>query len=214
VQKAAELMVTNAQSGADHFIKEFMLPDGERSFFNVEVDGSEPLKITIAWTDLPGYSLTNDIDLRIIGPDNAVYQPFVLDPNDPAAPATTGSNTIDNVEQVVVTNTVAGFYTVVVDHKDTLVDGGQDVSMVLSDSIVPFATADPTLSLSVSTNGLPRLEWEAVPGLLQAVMSTDNLAPSHWATNSIYSIRYVTNEWVNPAGFSDPARFYKIQEVE
>jgi hypothetical protein len=123
------------------------------------------------------------------------------------------------VEQVVVTNTVAGFCTVVVDHKGQLVDeeqvvSGQAVSMVLSASASLFPAADPTLILSVSTNGLPRLKWEAVPGALQAVMSSDNLAPSHWVTNSTYRINRVTNEWVNPAGFSDPARFYKIQEVE
>jgi hypothetical protein len=137
-----------------------------------------------------------------------------------ANPAKTGNNTLDNVEQVVVTNTVAGFYTVVVDHKGQLVDedqvvSGQDVSMVLSASASLFPAADPTLCLSVSTNGLPRLEWEAVPGALQAVLSSDNLAiPSHWATNSTYSIIRVTNEWVDPAGFSNPARFYKIKEVE
>lgn len=215
VHKAAELMATNAHWGTDHFIKEFMLLDGEHSFFDVEADCSEPLKVTIAWTDLPGSSLTNDIDLRIIGPDDTVYYPFVLDPFLPGEAATTNDNTIDNVEQVVVTNTTSGFYTVVVDHKDHLADGGQWVSMVLSDSSIPCPIVDPTLSISVSTNGLPRLEWEAVPGALQAVMSSDNLTiPSHWATNSTYSIIRVTNEWVDPAGFSDPARCYKIQEIE
>lgn len=121
-------MATNSQWGASHFIKEFMLANGDRSFFNVELDGSEPLKITIAWPDPPGSSPVNDIDVRIIGPDWTVYHPFVLDRQNPSFPATTGDNFRDNVEQVVVTNTVAGFYTVVVDHKGTLVDEMQNVS--------------------------------------------------------------------------------------
>ncbi len=178
-------------------------------------NGCLPGGTTLTNSPVPDDSLVNDVDLRIIGPDATVYYPFVLDPNDPGATATTDDNFRDNVEQVVVTNTIAGFYTVVIDHKDTLVNGGQDLSMLLSASTIPFATPDPTLSLSVSTNGLPLLEWEAEPGALQAVMSSDNLAnPLHWATNSIYSIIRVTNEWVDPADFSYPARFYKIQEIE
>jgi len=223
VRKAAELMTTDAQWGGDRLIKEFTLANGDRSFFNVRLDGSEPLKITIAWTDPPGPVLVNDIDLRIIGPDDTVFEPFFFD-----LYATNfyqvsrGDNHLDNVEQVVITNTVAGFYQVVVDHKVTLVDTnqnvcGQAVSMVLSESAIPVEPVGPTnLSISVSSNGLPRLEWEALVGSLQVVISSDTLfTPSSlWTTNSTLSIISVTNEWVDPAGFSDPARFYRIKGIE
>ena len=35
--------------------------------------------------------LVNDLDLRIIGPGNTVYQPWILDPADPAARAQTSN---------------------------------------------------------------------------------------------------------------------------
>jgi hypothetical protein len=214
VLSAATLIVEDAELGGGHFIKEFLpLYDGASSVFEVESDGNGELKITIAWTDYPGPSLVNDLDLRITGPDGTVYYPFVLDPsyNAWANAATTGDNSLDNVEQVVVTNTVAGLYTVEVNHKDTLVDGGQDFSMILSESPHP----DPTLHLSVSTNGLPQLAWEANPGTMQSVMTSDDLRSSaNWTASSTQVITHVTNEWVDPAGFSEQARFYRINDID
>jgi hypothetical protein len=214
VLSAAELMAEDAQWGGNYFIKEFSLTNGASSFFQVELDGSEPLKITMVWTDPHGYTLVNDLDLRIIGPDNAVYYPYVLDPtyNSWTNAATTGTNSLDNVEQVVVTDTVAGLYTVEVDHKDTLINGGQDVSIILSENTIPYPTPDPTLYLSASTNGLPLLQWEAEPGTLQVLMSTDKLT-TPWTTNLTQYILRVTNDWVDSAGFLDHA-FYKIEEIE
>jgi hypothetical protein len=213
VLSAAELIVEDAQLGGNHFMLEFTLLDGDSSYFQVASDGSGPLKITIAWTDPYGYTLINDLDLRITGPDGTVYYPYILNPTYGyrADAATTGDNSLDNVEQVVVTNTVAGLYTVKVAHKDTLANGGQAFSMILSASTNP----DPTLHLSVSTNGLPLLTWEAKPGGAQAVMSSDDLQhSSHWVANSTQAILCVTNEWVDPAGFSDQARFYRIDKIQ
>jgi hypothetical protein len=213
VLTAAELMDADALEGGNHFIKEFSLTNGASSFFQVESDGGEQLKVTIVWTDPHGYALINDLDLRITGPDGTVYYPYILNPTYGyrADAATTGDNSLDNVEQVVVTNTVAGLYTVKVAHKDTLANGGQAFSMILSASTNP----DPTLHLSVSTNGLPLLTWEAKPGGAQAVMSSDDLQhSSHWVANSTQAILCVTNEWVDPAGFSDQARFYRIDKIQ
>jgi hypothetical protein len=211
VHGAAELIAEDAQWGGGHFIKEYLpLHEGATSVFEVESDGNGELKITIVWTDPLGPSLINDLDLRIIDPDGTVYYPYILNPDSPGSAATTGDNSLDNVEQVVVTNTVEGDYTVMVTHKGTLVDGGQDFPMILSESPHP----DPTLHLSISTNELPRLTWEANPGTLQTVMSSDDLRSSaNWTAISTQVINYVTNEWVDPAGFSDEARFYRINDI-
>jgi hypothetical protein len=212
VLTAAELIVEDAQLGGNHFMLEFTLLDGDSSYFQVASDGSGPLKITIVWTDPHGYTLINDLDLRIIGPDDTVYYPYILDPDNPSYPATTDDNFRDNVEQVVVTNPVAGVYTVIVNHKGTLVDGGQDVSMILSENTIPYPTPDPTLNLSTSTNGLPLLEWEAEPGALQVLMATDKLT-GPWTTVLTQSVIRVTNDWVDPAGFLDHT-FYKFAESQ
>jgi hypothetical protein len=214
VLKAAELLAEDALLGGNHFMLEFTLLDGDSSYFQVASDGSGPLKITIVWTDPHGYTLINDLDLRIIGPgpDDTVYYPYILDPDNPSYPATTGDNSVDNVEQVVVTNPVAGVYTVIVDHKGTLLDGGQEVSMILSENTIPYPTPDPTLNLSTSTNGLPLLEWEAEPGALQVLMATDKLT-GPWTTVLTQSVIRVTNDWVDPAGFLDHT-FYKFAESQ
>jgi hypothetical protein len=57
--------------------------------------------------------------------------------------------------------------------------------------------------------------WEAKPGGVQAVMSSDDLrSSSHWVANSTQAINYVTNEWVDPVGFLEQARFYRIDKIQ
>ncbi len=96
----------------------------------------EPLKATISWIDpaaTPFYNdqdlqnnlsskLVNDVDLRIIDTStNQVYYPWKLNAADPMSPATKGDNTVDNVEQVILENPVAGRkYRLEVSSKGTL----------------------------------------------------------------------------------------------
>lgn len=86
------------------------------------------IKVTLAWTDPaptnlpartldnPASVLVNDLNLSLKGPDGTIYRPWVLDPNNPSAPASTGINNRDNVEQIFVPpNSPAGDYTVIVE---------------------------------------------------------------------------------------------------
>ncbi len=57
-------------------------------------------------------TLVNDIDLKLIDPNGIQYFPLTLNPADPAAAATPEANHLDNVEQVVVANPVAGTWTI------------------------------------------------------------------------------------------------------
>lgn len=92
---------------------------------NIYSDGTEPLKVTICWTDWPGspganpfdipdipfQSLEWDHDLRL-EKSGTTYFPYVLDPSDPAAAATKTNNDRDNVEQIYIANPSPGTYTV------------------------------------------------------------------------------------------------------
>jgi hypothetical protein len=103
-----------------------------------------PLKLTIAWIDPPGAvqgavlnptttRLVNDLDLRLIRQsDNVNFLPWRLNPSSPAAAATTGDNSRDNVEQIFESDLPAGNYTIRISHKNTLSGGSQTYSLLIS----------------------------------------------------------------------------------
>ena len=83
-----------------------------------------------------------------ISPDATVYEPWILDPANPADPATVGDNSRDPVEQVWIAAPAAGTYTVEVTHKGGLVqpvaEGAavQDFSLVVTGHFDPLVFAD------------------------------------------------------------------------
>lgn len=223
---AAQLILENAKWNSNPFIKEIMLTNGACSFFTVEADTNLPLRVTICWSDPPALEqpieldrpnsvLIHDIDLCIVDPIGQTNFPWVLNPAIPTDAAATGTNVLDNVEQVVITNTVTGAYTVVINHKGSLSNEAQNISIILSGHIPENINQD--LHLATSTNGAPKLEWNSAVGTLLAVWRTDNLIiPSGWSAipDSTQAIIQVENEWTDPSGFSGDVRFYKIQEIE
>ncbi|MGI9525842.1 MAG: S8 family serine peptidase [Weeksellaceae bacterium] len=115
-------------------IKEESLKNNDTYTMQVTADGSEPLKVTIAWTDpAPTASmfpsdtlndrtplLVNDLDVRITK-DGETFLPWKLDPTNPGAAAQKGDNLVDNVEQVMIPNPTPGaVYDISVTHKGTL----------------------------------------------------------------------------------------------
>ncbi|MEY8758965.1 S8 family peptidase [Chryseobacterium tongliaoense] len=136
-KKGAELLV--GKSNNTVIFKDETLTSGIKNSKTVTASGSEPLKVTISWTD-PQYNtnfqfvtdvfnnrtskLINDLDLRIIDTtNNTVYYPWKLNANSPMTPATKADNTVDNVEQVVLDAPVAGRnYRIEITNKGTLIN--------------------------------------------------------------------------------------------
>lgn len=125
-------------------IRELSLSDGSSYSFDVYSGGTSSLKVTIAWTDPPGTPaspqlnpttpmLVNDLDLRVF--NGTTYFPWISDPTNPTNPATTGDNTLDNVEQVLIASPTPGIYTVTINHKGTLSGGGQNYSLILTGGV-------------------------------------------------------------------------------
>ena len=55
--------------------------------------------------------LVNDLDIRLIKlDDSSVYEPFILAPETPDAPAQTGDNFRDNIEQIYIPSSEKGYY--------------------------------------------------------------------------------------------------------
>jgi subtilisin family serine protease len=146
----------NAKAAADHIQEHHDLPFVSKitegvlskshptdtySFF---WDDTGPIRATLYWTDPPGEPLeglniasprlVNDLDLRIVGPDGlTTHFPYVLDPENPQAPATNGDNVLDNVEQIVIpAPETTGAFTVQVAHKGDLSGGRQCYSLIVS----------------------------------------------------------------------------------
>ncbi|RYZ95790.1 MAG: T9SS type A sorting domain-containing protein, partial [Sphingobacteriaceae bacterium] len=141
MRKAANAIGSDGTNGN---IMQLSLQQGQSQIYTVVSKGGEPLTTTVAWTDPEGVTppygtvndrtpkLVNDLDVRI-SDEATVYNPWVLSPENPAAPATTGDNIRDNIEQVRINNTTAGkTYTITISHKGLLKNGGQDYSLIVS----------------------------------------------------------------------------------
>jgi hypothetical protein len=106
-----------------------------RSFIFDVAPGTPNIKVTAAWPDAPAtpniaLALINDVDIRLISPSGAVFQPWTLNPANPSAAAVrTTANRLDNLEQVMVDNPQAGQWRCeVVGH--SIPTGPQTVSIV------------------------------------------------------------------------------------
>jgi len=154
-------------------------------------DGSSPVRLTLCWTDPPAMPLTsmddpsprlvNDLDIRIIGPNGSpVFYPYILDPTNPSGIATTGDNTLDNIEQIYITSSgIAGTYTVKIAYKGILTNNEQYYSLISSmplndlpptalDSTVDTRLGIPqTINLNASDEGHPN-----PPGILTYVIES------------------------------------------
>lgn len=144
-------------STADTII-EGVLNTGNTASYQIYSDGTTPLSFTIAWTDpagtpapFPAFNdttpiLVNDLDLTVTGPGNNTFLPYILDPANPSAPATTGNNRRDNVEKVYIAAPASGWYTVEVSNKGSLVGGSQEFSIVSTGKSVPSPTSASNLN--------------------------------------------------------------------
>ncbi len=128
----------DARAAVD-LISDYLLEDTISNSNIKEYDISVPysiedLKVVISWTDPAGTpgaakALVNDIDIEIVDPSSGIHRPWTLDPDYPSNPAITGINSLDNVEQVIVSSPEEGLWTVRV--KGTSIQGSQAFALSL-----------------------------------------------------------------------------------
>lgn len=84
----------------------------------IVAEGAPELRVSLAWDDEPASPLSsaqlvNDLDLSVTSPDGQdEFFPFVLDPNFPANYATTGTDHLNNQEQIIIPNPEPGTWKV------------------------------------------------------------------------------------------------------
>lgn len=152
--------------GSTSLFSEQTLAQGATQTINLVASGSGPLIATLCWTDPeavpvgtavalnnPALRLVNDLDMKAAQGTNT-YRPWILDPANPSAAATTGDNFRDNVEQIYIADAIPGkVYTFTISHKGTLQRGPQAFSLVATGvggtsycSSAPNSTADSKIN--------------------------------------------------------------------
>ncbi|MFO8240502.1 MAG: LamG domain-containing protein [Dissulfuribacterales bacterium] len=127
------------------------------------------------------------MDLRIYYEDGTEYQPWVLNPANPSAPATRGDNFRDNVEQVYIDAPQRGYYTIEVSSKEAIEGFQQPFSMITSGQTDPLALDDPGHLV------------------LSAPDETGFAFAPHSLTNGFFPTNKISIEfWVNFDASSDP----------
>jgi hypothetical protein len=146
-KSAADVIIGNASNNPAFYHHESTIGGiVNNEDFDFVIDGTEPLKATICWTDPEASAsfshddrtkkLVNDLDLRIQTPGGVMELPYVCDYVNPSNPATKADNTIDNVEQVLIPAGAApGTYTVKVAYKGVLANSPQHYSLVVTGGI-------------------------------------------------------------------------------
>ena len=228
-RRTALLLGQNATNGWKAFLKEVRLePGGVIEFPVVAAGGTNELRITHAWTDVPGVAenlgtldspalkLVNDLDLRVISPSGVTNFPWVLDPVTRTNAAVRADNFRDNVEQVVITNAVAnGVYTVRITHKGALTNNAPQWDSIVLSGIVP--QPKPALRITdfavTGTNTL-MISWDAVVGQNYQVQYRNNVEGPSWTDIGGVVNAARTNVSVTlPYDGQQPHRFYRVIEV-
>ncbi len=112
------------------------IDEGEIDVYSLIVpNDDDDLRVSLAWDDYEATenanpTLINDLDLELVAPDGTVWEPWVLDPDNPTTNATRDVNTVDNQEQVEVpaASVEIGTWLVRV-HGTEVPEGPQDYSL-------------------------------------------------------------------------------------
>ena len=233
---AATLINQDATNGLKNQVKEVLLQNGTSIQFPVVAsDGTNPLKVTICWTDPAGTpnnvtnldnptpKLVNDLDLRVISPTGSTNLPWILNPDltnqtsaARSAAATTGDDSRNNVEQVYVAHPTNAMYLVRVTHKGNLQSNATQWVSILLSGIVPQQPPPLVINqiVQTATNQIA-IGWPAVVGQSYQVQSLNALDTTNWANvDGIISAR-LTNVVVQiPMSATNSQQFYRVVQLQ
>ena len=128
-------------------------------FFLLSSDGSVPIKGTLCWSDDPGdvlakKSLVNDLDLRLIkADDQSASFPYTLNAAVPDAAAKPGINSVDTLEQVLISAPLAGNYLFVV--RGTTLISTMPFALASSHALTEVLPPVPSITTSGTTGPPP-----------------------------------------------------------
>jgi PKD repeat protein len=169
--------------------------------------GTAQAKLMLYWVD-PAAStsaakaLVNDLDLTVIGPTGTTFRPWKLNPApNPVtldAPAGVGRDSLNNVEQVSITNPVAGVYTIRVK--------GFQVPMGPQNYYLCWEFLDNGVQLTYPAGGegfvpgtIEKIRWDAYGNSTTfALKYSTNGGASYTTINSAVNANLRTFDWTVP----------------
>lgn len=197
-RRAVERVEQDFAWGRGSLIKEFTLSPTQSVSWVVTASGTEPLSVTVAWSDPPGPAITNITAADMPNPmlvnnldvvverllDSTLFRPWILNPDltnktaaARAAAATRGVDNRNNVERVSIASPSAGQYRITVTHSGGLpgnpAPSTQKASVVLG-GVTPPAPVITALEKSPSTNEF-LLTFVADPGAYFTILTSTNL---------------------------------------
>ncbi|MGZ8523159.1 MAG: S8 family serine peptidase, partial [Chitinophagaceae bacterium] len=175
------------------------------------------LKVMLYWNDsaaaaLAGSALVNDLDLQVTDPSAVIHQPQLLDttPGNVTAPATTGADHINNIEQVVINNPAPGTYNFSVTGTTIPFSGQHEYFLVFDTIPVSTVLTYPAGGEHLQAGDAVYIHWDSYGNPANDFTiqySTDNGA--NWATivngaNVGANLRQLA--WTIPPGTTDQAQ--------
>lgn len=189
---------------------------GDSAVHNLLVPANvKQLRIMVYWADKAGVAnatkaLVNNLDLRVHAPADSVFLPWVLNPTPTVAalnsPAVRGIDTLNNVEQVTITNPTEGNYSIRV--RGTAVPFGPQKYWV----VYEWYTEELTVAYPMGGEGFvpgetELIRWDAVgvAGTFNVQFTTNNGGSwTNIATNLANRVRHVS--WTVPNTITGQAR--------
>jgi hypothetical protein len=162
------------------------------------------LRVMLTWNDPAALAnanpaLVNNLDLTVINGSNTTL-PFILDPNNPATPATRGVDNVSNIEQVIIDNPAAGNYTLRVTGS-SIPTGPQQYSLTWSVEQPYIEVIFPNGGESLSGGVSETITWNnaGISGNQTVEYSLDNGANWNLLGNAIPPTT-TRLTWTPPAG--------------
>ncbi len=153
-ENAAKVIRDKNLSVNGSIIEEVSLSNGGTYTKSITTNGTEPLRVSISWTD-PNYPsqnngtvdpttkyLVNDLDIKVVAAGVDYYPWKLQGMSSPWSPATnTSTNDVDNFERIDILNP-NGEYSIIVTHKDNLPMPQNFTLIVTGDNIATLNSSE------------------------------------------------------------------------
>lgn len=177
----------------------------ESKSYALEVpEGVRELKLLITWNDLAASLpnnkvLVNDIDLQLVAPDGRIYLPLILNPDSPSLPSVEGRDSLNNIEQIVVRNPMAGNYTIRVIGHD-IIGEQQDFSVTYWMNENEFNWNYPVKNEMLPSSTANILRWHSNTEADSIQIQYSANEGASWTNLTTRSSEFNHFSWTTPSG--------------